>query len=289
MHTIDPPDRTLPSTFSAFTKQQALRILLDYSASTGKKWQSIRREIMDQSSVKASGNATLLVRQDLEKWASGDSVLGDRKFARVYEFLTHPSTLARPEFFRAAALLGPRHNLLRTGGAISEFYNNLPMAFGDGLSSPKDPGARATAICGIYVGSSGEAEVCLSIEKWEKQDIFVAHYLESDTSFAAISDEWNIMRYSGYATFGSVSILHLKGVLDRRTRVLVLVPPIEWSPVRELRVISQYLFDTVRPAEPAEPGDEVPIMSIEAHYLLKRSDNPSLLRLIDTVRWDVPQ
>jgi hypothetical protein len=53
------------------------------------------------------GHDLSLTRQDLEAWALAKVALSDRKFELVHRFLTHPDTLARPEFADAIALKNP--------------------------------------------------------------------------------------------------------------------------------------------------------------------------------------
>ncbi|WP_316859219.1 hypothetical protein [uncultured Cohaesibacter sp.] len=110
-------------TFSIFEKNQALKILVDYSLVTGKKWQAILSEIFRVTGTQTTDHAPLLTRQDLEQWARRKNNIGDAKFQIIFNFLTHPETLARPEFSKASNL--EKHGATkRTGHAFEQFFDN---------------------------------------------------------------------------------------------------------------------------------------------------------------------
>src|SRR5690606_16858099 len=103
---------------------------MDYSLSSGHRWYRIRNEIINVLGIEASDRNPLLSRQDLEHWAEGKSVLGDEKFKLVYAFLTHPTSLKRPEFSRFQLLFGGIQQARRVGTAMTEFFGAPPTSPG---------------------------------------------------------------------------------------------------------------------------------------------------------------
>ncbi len=290
--------RPLPSAFDRLTKDHALKILQDYSASTRRKWQSIRKEILSYSSVKASKRASLLSRQDLENWARGDSVIGDAKFARVYEFLTHPDTLARPEFARAAALLEPRHHLFRIGRALAEFYSDFDSAIGKARIfepplSREEIEACADLMSGIYTGTHGSDQICLVLERIPTERFYVAHYLVSATGFRGASADWNLDRHSGFATVGSAITVHLKGVVVSHTRTLSVLPPRDWSSFDTLEVIADDVMSnslkTVMWRDMKQVKKRLPYLNpLDYNFRVTKDDSVYLREIVDEIRWRVP-
>lgn len=284
MHTSGAINRTSPRAFSLSMKQRALGILLEYSASTGRKWQLICQEIMDRSSVAPSGKATLLIRQDLEKWANG-SVPGDRKFARVYEFLTHPATLARPEFKDAANLLDPFENTLRVGRALAEFYSDFRGSLATPGFGPVDR-RRAEAMCGTYVGYHRRKYVCLSVEQLDG-DVHVARLLTSPHRFEEARGEWQGIVHSGYVTFGRPVIVHLRDVLLKETRTLSILASVE---AHSLWIVSDEIvsaaLERFKPAGlPPQEQKEMRMINADRYtFSVVRTDNVNVKLIIDNFR-----
>jgi hypothetical protein len=286
--------------FDPFVKAHALKILIDYSGSTKRKWTAICKEIMQYARIAPSGNATLLTRQDMESWARGDSELGDSKFQHVFAFLTHPDTMARPELAHASALLDPFHRLLRIGRALAEFYSDFPSSAW--LGKPDDPilgttdeeiNRRAEALCGTYVGDYKGQKVCLSLDRIDAEPFFVAHYLASSSGFNADLGDWNLTRHSGYATISQAIIVHLKGVLIPHTRALRVLPPKDDRPPETLIVLSDDLtfksleivmWDSLESVRKTLPY----VNPFEFSMNLSRSDDVSIQNLISNFRWRVP-
>jgi hypothetical protein len=293
----DGPD-THTRAFDPLIKEHALKILIDYSASTRRKWTAIMKEIFAVSSHKPTSSAPLLTRQDLESWARGDSVLGDEKFRYVFEFLTHPATLARPELAHASALTDPFYRLLRVGRVLGEFYSdfdNSPFIGHRGLfspqASPDETNARADAMCGIYVGTHRDRATCLSLERIQSEAFFIAHLFTSPTGFSDAAD-WNLDRYSGYATADRRFLVHLKGVLVSFTRVFSLLPPRDQDPPQYIDVLSDELADkaleTLLWSNMEYTKKRLPYINpFDFSFRLSRSKDKTLRDLVDTFRWRV--
>jgi hypothetical protein len=290
-----------PRGFDPFVKDHALKILMDYSGSTKRKWTTIRKEILSVASVQPSERAPLLTRQDLESWARGDSVLGDDKFRLVFEFLTHPTTLARPEFAHATILMEPFHRLLRVGRALAEFYSDFansswigrPQPFGAARAEPAAIETRAAAICGTFVGVYRGQSVCLSLERIGSESFFVAHYLASPGNLESWDSDWNLDRYSGYATVGGNFTVHLKGVLVSLTRTLGLLLPREQEQPQYIDVISDEIMhkasETIFWSNMEYTKKRLPYINpFDYSFRLSRSNSEALSNLIDVVRWRVP-
>lgn len=201
-------------------KRQSLKLLLDYSAATGRKWKHIRDEIIDVTQAPATEHIPLLTRQDLEAWARGDSTLGDGKFQWVMKFLTHPSTLERPEFHRALDILNRDGALRRIGNAVTDLYFTPPV--------PDLPGEARylrrygydeswPTIAGTYFWRHLQWNACLSLNTYERANFLIAHlltWINDDEDWVeplTIGPRLNYYsRYSGIATPGQIIRLHLK-------------------------------------------------------------------------------
>lgn len=215
--------------FSLSLKNRALKILIDYSLDTGKKWQAIRSEIMAVVEAGETDFAPLLTRQDLESWAAQKSTLGDDKFRLVLQYLTHPSTLARPEFDRAK-LLSIDGAIERHARVFDEFFTSFAAASLYFRASalhdltPEIIAARKAAYEGLYVSRAGAWSICLSISPVERCDAFLAHLFTWPGSAKPPTLDWNMMRFSGFSTIGGQIRLHLKGVVEHRVTQNYIAP-----------------------------------------------------------------
>lgn len=283
--------------YDLLLKNRALKLLIDYSAATRRGWTRIRNEIIDVTGAPATDQAPLLNRQDFEHWADG-KVIGDEKFRYIFEFLTHPATLARPEFAKAADLLD--HNrLLRIGQAfgdflwdpsVSGFFRRIPPV-------PLDPELvrrRIASFEGYFVGHEATRDLCLSLQRAEGQKFMVAHLFAWPRVRYGEPFDWEIHRWSGYCTVGSFMRAHLKGVLMRETRDLYLMahraPKDAETPTFSLLnsgFVTQAL-DFAASAGGAQ--DRLKFVDPAKHTLvMERVLGPEIETFVDQFRWMVPE
>jgi hypothetical protein len=196
--------------YDLFLKEHALKILIDYARATGKKWSTIRNEVLAFSSVQPTPDYQMISRQDFESWARGDSVLGDSKFSHVYRFLTHPDTLARPELAHASILQEQMHLLVRTGRVLDEFFGVPPL-------KTKGKVYESNLLEGLYSAQYEGKLLYLSLTRIREERVLIAHLLEPQAAEAPNGDNWNTSRKSGFVTVGKTPIVHLKDVSTRQS------------------------------------------------------------------------
>ncbi|EFO28838.1 conserved hypothetical protein [Roseibium sp. TrichSKD4] len=226
---LDQDENAQASQHSLFVKNQALKILSDYSVSTGRKWQAIRSEIIGLLKLEVTEEAPLITRQDLESWAKGKSIIGDIKFQHVYAFLTHPNTLARPEFSKAQDLI-EFGTIERFGSAFSEFFSdeNFSGYLHRRLSSETPDqeliDQKLNTFVGVYLGQAEGHTFCLSLDRYKQEAFFVAHILKWPNDAERYQDDWNIERQSGFCTISNRIRLHVKDVAIPLTEEFFLIP-----------------------------------------------------------------
>ncbi|WP_316861072.1 hypothetical protein [uncultured Cohaesibacter sp.] len=289
----------LQRSFTNFEKDQALKILVDYSLATGRKWQAIRSEILTVTETQSTDYAPLLTRQDLESWAARKSTLGDTKFRIVFEFLTHPDTLARVEFAKANNLttLG---TVRRVGEVFEDFFDDHKMS---GyvrripLSEQVDEeviAERFNGFEGSFVGSRDHQEHCLVLTKFPSCHFFVCHFFSWPKSGLGDVMDWDIERFSGIATIGNQVRLHSKGTVIPTCRDMFVVPKVDHSSDRIdtinlilhtliFNAIENVVFDNFETAQ-----QRLKYIDPTAHSLtLHRTDDGQLHEFIDQFRWNV--
>ncbi|MGS4884951.1 hypothetical protein [Roseibium sp. MB-4] len=213
-----------PRSFANFEKDQALKILVDYSLATGRKWQAIRSEILSVTETETTDYAPLLTRQDLESWAARKSSLGDAKFKIVFEFLTHPDTLARDEFAKANNLttLG---TVGRIGSAFEEFFSPFHQL----LKTEASETDRSTfftmlkLVEGCWSGKRHEQRWHLVTTHFPNSGFFVCHYFRYNEASWQETGDWNLERYSGILTIGTELRLYVKQVLNEDVQDMRMV------------------------------------------------------------------
>lgn len=287
--------------FDEVVKSNALRILMDYSAATGKKWTAILNEIMTFTNADSSRKHPLVTRQDLESWATGRSQLGDQKFRWIYDFLIHPDTLSRPEFSEAKELLNPRYRLFRVGRVLGELYGRSGI-----MRDRRDTSKRAvreryergpSQYDGLFVGDFNKQTdgVALHLKKIKGESFFIAHLLYSLDIPEAGEDDWLVRRLSGFATHGVTGfLLHLcdpispshwyvmnlsadgKLLREGETPGLILIE-FELVP-RILKYIVNKLYDGKKE-----------IFSVEESIInLRPSSSRKYYNIFANIEWDVP-
>jgi hypothetical protein len=181
--------------FDKIVKENALWLLLEYQRSTGKKWTLICDEIVSVARPQASPGAPLLTRQDLEGWVGNASVPRDNKFSVVFDFLTADATVRRPEFRNAKDLLNPKFEMLTRGRILAALFSG-PLVRSQGVLG----GAIIEQQAGLYVGahSDGVSQIGVSLNPLDGEEFLVAHLIVR--SGAADPKDWNLRRWSGYAT-----------------------------------------------------------------------------------------
>lgn len=203
--------------FPAHTKDRALKLLIDYKLATGRKWQRICSEILKTTDAPATSHAPILTRQDLEAWERRNTILGDAKFKWVLAFLTHPATLERPEFARARDLLGGGQ-IERIGGAFADFFSDhensayIHRPIADAAASPNTGEERLEGFEGCFIGQHDASDWCLSLQRYKREDFFVAHFFSWPQTKRGEPSDWEVDRWSGFCTIGNFMRIHTKGL-----------------------------------------------------------------------------
>lgn len=279
-------------------KRQSLKLLVDYSVATGRKWKYIRDEIIDVTKAPATEHTPLLTRQDLEAWVTGKSTLGDGKFQWVMKFLTHPSTLERPEFHRALDILNRDGALRRIGNAVTDLYFTQPV--------PDLPGEAKylpgygydenwPLIAGTYFWRHLKWNACLSLNTYERETFLIAHlltWMNDDEDWVeplTIGPRLNyFVRYSGIATPGQIIRLHLK---NPTTQVAITAFAHHWTvegtPVIGLMEGSKYLrpFWTSTMAEVRGAYNEE--WKVQQQLFIRNDDDEETNKFIESFRYVV--
>lgn len=296
---VDQTDDAQRNQHSLFVKNQALKILSDYSLSTGRKWQAIRAEIIGLLELEVTEEAPLISRQDLESWAKGRSIIGDIKFQHVYKFLTHPDTLARPEFAKAQNLI-EFGTIERFGSVFSEFFSDEKFSgyLHRRLSSEEVDeeliDQKLDAVQGIYLGQADNNTFCLSLQRYKREPYFVAHLLKWANDGERYTDDWNVERQSGFCTISNKIRLHVKDVTiplgeeffltpekekttDNITGFSVLMPSILQEASNSL--LTEKFSGTTRKLKFIDP---------DKHFMdLNRTEDTQLYDFIDNFRWNI--
>lgn len=286
--------------FPTALKDRALKILLDYSRDTGRKWQAIRSEIMAIAGEAESASAPLLTRQDLESWAARKSTLGDEKFKLVMIFLTHPATLERPEFDRAK-LLTLSNSIERSGEVFDRFFTNYMAASSYFHASALSPvsqnaiAARKAAYAGLYTGARDNRSYCLSVSTMEECDAFIAHLFSWPEAVSPDNVDWNIDRFSGFSTIGNQIRLHLRGVVERKVVQNYIAPTyvrtsksFETIELLEGSFVTEVMGNQTREGL-ANANQRMRYYDARAHLLrLERTSDQSLARLVEKFKLSVP-
>lgn len=285
--------------FSPFVKDQALKILDDYSLMTGRKWQAILSEIIKVTGLRVTEKAPIITRQDLESWVARNSILGDHKFKWVMKFLTHPDTLARPEFAKANDLVS-FGTIERVGEALADFFSDYKMS---GYIKRVPAGEviheetieyRMNDFQGEFVGEDDGNSYCLSIERFGQSRYFVAHFFSWPSTQMGETSDWEIERYSGFCTVGNMMRLHTKGVVTRIVRDLFLIPILDedidqvtgFSLIKHsllTKSIENIQFDSFTAAH-----RKLKFIDPTNHRIrLKRQRDSQLTEFIDQFRWNI--
>jgi len=285
--------------FSPFVKNQALKILDDYVLATGRKWQTIRSEIIKVTGVEVTERAPIITRQDLESWAARKSTLGDTKFKLVFDFLTHPDTLARPEFSKAHDLIS-FGTIERVGGAFEDFFDDHAMSgyirripLSENIDA-ETVERRMHGFEGCFTGSNANRDYCLSIERFRQNGFFICHFFSWPINGLGEIFDWDIDRFSGFCTIGNQIRLHTKGVTISTARDMYAVPKLDHSTDRidalnvvlhslTSQAIENVVFDNFEAAH-----KRLKYIDPTAHtLLLERTTDSQLTEFIDQFRWNI--
>lgn len=285
--------------FSTVVKNQALKILCDYSLTTGHKWQAILNEIFRVTGAEPTERAPIMTRQDLESWASRKSKLGDEKFRWVYAFLTHPDTLMRPEFAKAKDLLD--HGVIeRVGGAFEDFFGDHTMSgyirripLGEYVDEETIE-RRMTGHEGRFTGSDTTRDYCLSLERYPNHNFFICHFFSWPISGFGESFDWDIERYSGFCTIGNQIRLNVKGVIVATARDIYAVPKVDHDSDR-IDTVNLLLHSLIFQATENVVFDKFETAHRKLKYIdplahtliLNRTDDSQLSEFIEQFRWNV--
>lgn len=217
---------TSVSDYDIPTKQLALEILEEYARATGHKWTHIRKAIFRAVGADFIKDAKLLTRQDLERWASGDSVIGNSKFAWVYQYLTAPETLQNPLFKKAHALLKPDTDEDKLGHALAAFYSNFDRSrFLRASVTDRRPASKVieVSLCGVWKDQD------------PREDAFLRFFHDKTARFLKVErfvfpraphhqmPHRIVERETGVMTIGSRCIIHLTSK-HRTSRMLFAYP-----------------------------------------------------------------
>jgi hypothetical protein len=296
---VDQKDDAQHNQHSLFVKNQALKILSDYSISTGRKWQAIRAEIIGLLELEVTEEAPLITRQDLESWAKGKSIIGDIKFQHVYKFLTHPDTLARPEFAKAQNLI-EFGTIERFGSVFSEFFSEEKFSgYLDRRLSSEEVDEelidkKLSAFEGIYLGRTDKNTFCLSLQRYKREPYFVAHLLKSPISSEGHTDDWDIDRQSGFCTISNKIRLHVKDVSIPLSEEFFLTPEIQkiTNNVTGLTVLMPSILQEASNSLLTEKFSgttrKLKFIDPEKHFMnLTRTEDSQLNDFIDNFRWNI--
>ena len=215
------------ATFDEGTKEFALKVLLDYSAATGRKWTHIRKEIYRCVGADIIKDGKFLTRQDLEHWASGHHVIGNPKFSWIYQFLTDESTLQRPHFITALSLLEPSAKYDRIGYALGEFYTDFERISFLGIGSRERSTVQAAipdVLEGVWENQDPREDTYLQLTYSPGLKIINAELWTFPRGLPTTTYDWDVDRERGFMTVGSRCIIHLKSLDRQSTRVLFAYP-----------------------------------------------------------------
>ena len=268
-----------PVAFDTLVKDNALKLLLDYSSSTGKKWEAIRKEILSVAEADFTENAPILTRQNLEGWAARRGELGDDKFKWVYRFLTHRDTLARPEFKDAHRLMQTNFVLLSVGRVLHEVHGSPLFSFSE---------EQLDQVCGLYtLEHEMMPSYALYLVRPSREQFLVAHFLTRWNRKTEEGD-WDVFRRSGFATFGNNKLLHAKYV-DGSLSSLMYFKTIKNNigDFDQIRIIWHDLNSQLLMYD-KDPPDELFRNPLDETHLLSRSDTSIFSDIIDNIKWSVP-
>ncbi|WP_143534703.1 hypothetical protein [Notoacmeibacter marinus] len=276
-----------------FTKNRALKILQDYSLRTGRKWQTISKEIGRTLDL----DEGLLVRQDLEHWAGGRSVISDIKFGFVYDFLTHPETLAREDFAGARALSGIGQTE-RIGSAFMDFYDPPDRSLrSEGTGEWKQgkgrpPSILSTLLAGCYTGTHNALDYCLSIDRVSGHHFLICHLFHWPQNGFGTTEDWNVERASGFCTTGNIVRLHLKRVTDGNvSEHFILRKGVSGAgDPKQMKLINDSVISlsAVKPDDKDETGRDRIYLYPEHHTVdFVRAEDRELDEFIDSFRWNI--
>jgi len=287
--------------YGRYTKDRALKILIDYKESSGRKWQKICTEIIQLSGAPATLSAPILTRQDLESWEKRKSVLGDEKFQWVFKFLTHPQSLARPEFSSAADLL-EFGGIERVGSVFADYFSDhknstfIRRSVDTRPMSQEVVDERVNGFQGCFFGSDDKGEHCLSLKRHGTKDVFIAHYLVWPATKSGEPQDWDIERWSGFCTIGNAMRLHTKGVVIPRARDLLLLPKYtdyEVARTDNLLLITDGIlsksFEIINFANFSAAQRQLSYVDPKLYTIdLTRHDDVELGRFIEQFQWNIP-
>lgn len=285
--------------FSSFEKNQALKILSDYSLSTGRKWQAILSEIFKVTGAEPTEHAPIMTRQDFESWAAGRSKLGDGKFIWVFKFLTHPDTLARAEFSKAKDLVG-FGAIERVGNTFADYFSDYQMSGyirrvpATETIDDETIELRMNGFQGCFVGKDNTQECCLSLERYGQSHFFVSHFFCWPSNPLGVPSDWESERFSGFCTVGNMMRLHTKGIVVQTVRDMFLLPFVDhdedqvtgYSLIRHsllTKSIESIQFDNFTAAH-----RRFKFIDPTNHTItLERSADSQLSEFIDQFRWNM--
>lgn len=230
-----------------------------------------------------------MVRQDLEQWASRRSTLGDAKFRIVFDFLTHPKTLARPEFSRANDLVS-LGAVKRTGQVFEDFFScfkvpefTLPANF-TGINLPK----YMASLEGCYISTDGQEDICLSISQFPNSKFFICHLFTYPQQGLEGSTNWNMTRASGFLTLGNLARLHVRYISDCEASQMYLKPALSnpEKQVSEIMLIYEELsLDAIHSADKSRPGKSINPNKYAIFF--ERMPDKDIIQFIENFRWNV--
>lgn len=211
------PIESEPASFDVLQKDHALTILMDYAAATRRGWTAIQKEILSIYE-KLPKNETPPNRQDFEAWARRDTIIGDQKFRWVYRFLTHPKTLARPEFAHAKSLLHPLHNVLRVGRVLGELFSSTGGAVGFLERDEEVADANYEKMSGLYAVQNGGPKEYWAFNRIGAEKFLVVQHFWIDTLDIGHSAVWNMHREAGFMILNQPVQCHMKDILTGEYR-----------------------------------------------------------------------
>lgn len=311
------------SPFPKFTVDQnrlARRLLSDYRKQKRCGWEDIIAEICELLDTDERIIEKQLSHQSFYYWEkSKKGKMRDSRFQHVFNFLTHPKTLARPKFY-AACMLDADYEWKHIGKAIGSFYQtNLNSVYltEKYIDSDKDPFEKRH----IYPTKQAEYEVHSNTEKsiesaaykieglylLQSQDIkatpeylCLIYDVDADLIFAHIIDENNIRPFlnegcdlgshNGFCYLNEGFNLTLQNYSNKQVKSDFLIPAINKKSgkadhlylFRERQVFDE--FQRISKKEVIAQGDADRYFSLGADSEFRRLSDAEIMAVIGAAK-----
>ena len=277
----------------AISRDDALRMLVSYSRSTGQRWQAIVKEIWtllekDESDIR---------RQDFEGWERRRTGrMNDQKFRIVLDFLTHEGTMKRPEFSEVRRILDKNLRRDSMGRALVDLYKSNPVeALEDVMdnflpaSSISHEERYSDQICGLFLGRIIERKVFLSITRFPGQSYFAVHLIGFPQDGIEIDGDTPFIRESGLAVSGKCIIIFLRDIISRSPSFLSSPRPLRpfSQTLDSLSLVNNDYFTGIIIPSLQKSSDKLVLSHLRGMAIdFERTDSDAVEAIIDRFRWD---